>query len=393
MKENLLVTQRQPGVDIAMVLILKQIGVNSLTHHRVYLLQEMGIDLGYKFVWHNKPYSSDLQDYITDNNMDDVVFLDKLNLLGYELSDKVNKAVGEINALKGKIHVDILASAIFMLNNPTMFSGNVVSDLMDVNPLWSKTLCEEAVKVAKKNYQQMKEHSQMKKTEKIAKAILEKRGKVFDGTYFDDGSSESMPDLRYANGRFVEITQTNHNNGLFCDDEDTEKAYKKEMKRQEVLDKLDLGAYRRYMTNDYPDGCGHSRSSDEKILREAYGWNKDTQTFGSEFGSLLSTIEYSIQNISKVIKRKHEKHKRKNIELFVFVTEEEFDLFEKVIENSQWNPIDKKLLEEIYDTCFKKIYLSVYNLEKQDYTYNEDKFIEINCEVKKIKRTTLMPYA
>ena len=86
--------------------------------------------------------------------MDDVVFLDKLNLSGYELSDKVNKAVGEINALKGKIHVDILASAIFMLNNPAMFSGNVVSDLMDVNPLWSKALCEDAVKVAKKNYQQ-----------------------------------------------------------------------------------------------------------------------------------------------------------------------------------------------------------------------------------------------
>lgn len=108
----------------------------------------------------------------------------------------------------------------------------------------------------------------MKKTEKIAKTILKKRGKVFDDAYFDDGSSESMPDLRYANGIFVEITQTNHNNGLFCDDEDTEKAYKKEMKRQEVLDKLDLEAYRRYMTNDYPDGCGHSRSSDEKILLE-----------------------------------------------------------------------------------------------------------------------------
>lgn len=181
----------------------------------------------------------------------------------------------------------------------------------------------------------------------------------------------------------MEITQTNHNNGLFCDDEDTEKAYKKEMKRQEVLDKLDLGAYRRYKTNDYPDGCGHSRSSDEKILREAYGWNKDTQTFGSEFGSLLSTIENSVDNISKVINRKHKKHKNKNIELFVFVTEEEFDRFEEVIENSQWNLRDKNFLEEICSTCFRKIYLSVYNLEKQDYTYSEDKFIEINCEVKK----------
>lgn len=235
----------------------------------------------------------------------------------------------------------------------------------------------------------------MKKTEKIAKAILEKRGKVFNDTYFDDGSSESMPDLRYANGGFVEITQTNHNNGLFCDDEDTEKAYKKEMKRQEVLDKLDLGAYRRYKTNDYPDGCGHhSRSSDEKILREAYGWNKDTQTFGSEFGSLLSVAEFSVDNISKVINRKHKKHKKhKDIELFVFVAEEEFDMFEEVNKNSQWSSMDKNFLEEIYDTCFKKIYLSVYNLEKQDYTDSKDKFIEIDCEAKKIKRTTLMLYA
>jgi hypothetical protein len=221
----------------------------------------------------------------------------------------------------------------------------------------------------------------MKKTEKIAKTILEKRGKVFDGTYFDDGSSESMPDLKYANGRFVEITQTNHNNGLFCDDED---AHKRAMKRQKSLDKLDPEAYRRYMTNDYPDGCGHSRSSDEKILKETYGWNKDTQTFGSEFGSLLPVVEYSVDIISKVIKRKHKKHKKhKDIELFVFVTEEEFDMFEEVIENSQWNSTDKKILEEICSTCFRKIYISVYNLEKQDYTYSEDKFIEINCEVKK----------
>lgn len=232
----------------------------------------------------------------------------------------------------------------------------------------------------------------MKKTEKIAKTILEKRGKVFDDTYFDDGSSESMPDLKYANGRFVEITQTNHNNGLFCDDEDTEKTYKKEMKRQEVLDKLDLGAYRRHKTNDYPDGCGHSCSSDEKILKEAYGWNKDTQTFGSEFGSLLPVVEYSVDNILKVIKRKHKKHEDKDIELFVFVAEEEFDMFEEVNKNSQWSSMDKNFLEEIYDTCFKKIYLSVYNLEKQDYTYNKDKFIEINCE-EKIKRTTLMLHA
>lgn len=107
------------------------------------------------------------------------------------------------------------------------------------------------------------------------------------------------------------------------------------------------------------------------------------QTFGSEFGSLLPVVEYSVDNILKVIKRKHKKHKDKDIELFVFVAEEEFDMFEEVNKNSQWSSMDKNFLEEIYDTCFKKIYLSVYNLEKQDYTYSEDKFIEINCEVKK----------
>lgn len=98
----------------------------------------------------------------------------------------------------------------------------------------------------------------------------------------------------------------------------------------------------------------------------------------------MPVVEYSVDIISKVIKRKHKKHKKhKDIELFVFVTEEEFDMFEEVIENSQWNSTDKKILEEICSTCFRKIYISVYNLEKQDYTYSEDKFIEINCEVKK----------
>lgn len=58
------------------------------------------------------------------------------------------------------------------------------------------------------------------------------------------------------------------------------------------------------------------------------------------------------------------------------------------VENSQQNSMDKNFLEEICSTCFGKIHLSVYNLEKQDYTYNEDKL-----RGKKIKRTTLMPYA
>lgn len=57
----------------------------------------------------------------------------------------------------------------------------------------------------------MKE-KQFKKGEFEAMQILSEKGVKFDENYHDDNSKKSMPDLRYENGRYLEVTHTKHNN-------------------------------------------------------------------------------------------------------------------------------------------------------------------------------------
>ena len=53
-----------------------------------------------------------------------------------------------------------------------------------------------------------------KRGEEEAVKILESKGYIFDKSYFDDNSQNSMPDLRYIDGRYLEVTHTFHNNNI-----------------------------------------------------------------------------------------------------------------------------------------------------------------------------------
>ena len=55
----------------------------------------------------------------------------------------------------------------------------------------------------------------MKKGELEAKKILENFGIQFDENYHDDNSQSSMPDFKYKNGRYLEVTHTRHDNAIF----------------------------------------------------------------------------------------------------------------------------------------------------------------------------------
>lgn len=54
----------------------------------------------------------------------------------------------------------------------------------------------------------------LKKRETEAMQILELKGIEFDKSYCDNNSKNSRPDLRYKNGRFLEVTHTHHNNSI-----------------------------------------------------------------------------------------------------------------------------------------------------------------------------------
>ncbi len=50
----------------------------------------------------------------------------------------------------------------------------------------------------------------MKKGEKEAATILKSLGVELDESYCDNNSEKSMPDLKYKDGRFIEVTHTKH---------------------------------------------------------------------------------------------------------------------------------------------------------------------------------------
>ena len=54
-----------------------------------------------------------------------------------------------------------------------------------------------------------------KKSEKKAREILERKGIKFDNSYCDNNIGKSKADLRYENGRFLEVTHTRHNNSIY----------------------------------------------------------------------------------------------------------------------------------------------------------------------------------
>lgn len=158
-----------------------------------------------------------------------------------------------------------------------------------------------------------------KRGELAAKMALEKIGYQFDETYADDGSEKGdrKPDLKYADGRFVEVTHTKHPT-LFA--ESSEYFAVSFTKRKELQMKYSE-SLKRFFSDDYPrSGRGRQlESDDKKVIASFLGLGEDASEAD------LSSIIYSKDNIIEVIREKSEKHKGKDIDLFIFVTPEEYE--------------------------------------------------------------------
>ena len=91
------------NIDIANGLIFQALGVSKdtfddrlISQKKVFLLQELGVNIGYSYNWYvHGPYSPDLTTYIF-NNLD---VLKEQDFSNYRFSDTVQGKIDSVNAL------------------------------------------------------------------------------------------------------------------------------------------------------------------------------------------------------------------------------------------------------------------------------------------------------
>ena len=88
----------------------------------------------------------------------------------------------------------------------------------------------------------------MKPGEIEAKLILEHLGISFDSSYYDRNLGHSMADLKTTNGRYIEVTHTNHNKQIVISGNEFSK-----MSVSERISKMEdaHAAYIRLQQKDY----------------------------------------------------------------------------------------------------------------------------------------------
>lgn len=128
---------------------------------KMYLLQSLGTDLGYKFDWYVRgPYSSSLTNYVY-NNLD---VLRSNDFEKYKLSESAEKNVSVVNSLVGYKKADLgevswyelLASLLYIIKNRESWKVDdnnlsLFSTLVKFNPKYNNEQCEYALSVLKSN--------------------------------------------------------------------------------------------------------------------------------------------------------------------------------------------------------------------------------------------------
>ena len=223
-----------------------------------------------------------------------------------------------------------------------------------------------------------------KQGEQEAITILESIGIQVDRNYFDDNSHTSMPDVRCKDGRYIEVTHTLHNNAIpttisrfdrLQPGEDcsgyTQRHLEVEMECSCALDRVRKGDYERDDSwNLTPAGQAQFKK-DAKLLREHMGYDVTEMDFAkqvSEFKCDHPTIHFSTDNILREIsKDKGKKYPNGDVDLFIFVTDEEFRLMKELIPQRTWNGTASGFLNSILNSPFPQIYVCEWCFEKQEY--------------------------
>lgn len=218
----------------------------------------------------------------------------------------------------------------------------------------------------------------MKQGEGEAKLILESFGIEFDDSYCDDNSSESMPDLRYKDGRYLEVTHTHHNtdpllNPLKYCPKSIEEELIKQTKINESLNRVLHMDYERDDKFKLTDSAHILWKKDLAIVKKGLGYDPtqmDMRKQHSEFACSNPSFYFDLENIIEVIDRKATKHYKGNLDLFIFVQEDEFEYALKDARNPA-----SLLFRHIGMVSFGKVYICEWDFYHQKYELTKPKVV------------------
>lgn len=156
------------NIDVANGMIFQKLKISKdslddrlICQKKMYLLQSLGTDLGYKFDWYVRgPYSPSLTNYVY-NNLD---VLSSNDFEKYKLSESAEKNVSVVNSLVGYKKADLgevswyelLASLLYIIKNRESWKVDdndlsLFSALVKFKPQYNNEQCEYALSVLKSN--------------------------------------------------------------------------------------------------------------------------------------------------------------------------------------------------------------------------------------------------
>lgn len=210
----------------------------------------------------------------------------------------------------------------------------------------------------------------MKQGEQQAKLILERKGIVFDETYYDDNSRPSMPDFKYlGEEHFLEVTHTLHNNAIVTH---LNRFHQKSIDEQLVIEEKASEALDRMNHADYSD-TPESRTQfrkDLQLLKSHFGYDPSKWNFAeqfSEFDCDSPIIVCSADNILREVQEKGGKYKSGDTDLFIFASEDEFESMMELLRSGPQNGCCVFFFNSILRSTFPVIYVCAWQWETQSY--------------------------
>jgi hypothetical protein len=231
-----------------------------------------------------------------------------------------------------------------------------------------------------------------KQGELEAITILESIGIQVDRDYLDDNSHKSMPDVKCADGRYIEVTHTLHNNSIpttmsrfdrLQPGEDwsdyTQRQLKVETECSRALDRIRKYDYEKDDTWKITPAGQAQFKKDIKLLKEHMGYDvteMDPAKQFSEFKCDHPSMLFSTDNILREItKDKGEKYPNGDVDLFIFAADEEFRLMKELIPMRSWNGTARGFLNQIIKAPFPKIYVCEWCFDKQEYNTDDPQIV------------------
>lgn len=220
--------------------------------------------------------------------------------------------------------------------------------------------------------------------------ILKSMGVEIDEEYYDDNSEPSMPDLRYKDGKGIEVTHTRHNNAIvkginnynkIKPEEDPSAWLKRhmdiELQCHDAIERIHTSDYLRDEFGDFTPEAQEQYKKDLKFLKKHMGydlgeWDYDKRF--SEFNCDIPSLYFSTDNILREVNDdKGNKYSDGNTDLFIFVVDEEYRLMKDLLPQRNWNGTAIAFLNALVRSPFPTIYVCTWDFRKQEYnTANPD---------------------